>query len=785
MLATVAVAQPIRMDLVDGHTFISPEQQTWTVELPDYDRSDRQVRLSLEARRDVPEFSGSNPFMDVFVNGKRVVGKHLLNKPNTFRMANGMEMTWCGCLGFPTRWRVIHAPDFEAALTNHDSPYSISNEDQPYRFVFDISEFVQPGENTIRISHPQHPLIKEPTTLVILNVKLEIGAPIAPPAKPVAEAPTGSLPRLVASGPRPVAVVVRQSLDGVIDVQADDTHFQVRTRMSLPNGTWHEPGVADLEDTDTVTWQAGVWRVRRQIALRDDHIEVDDTLTNTSDQLAGLMVEHGAVGDAAPDDVFIAGHRAVGEGDAQLEPANPAVFAILGKTAVGIIAEDDVFRAHIESFSDGDRFGIADRRLGLAPGKSVTLEWSIYPVPPRDEQPALPIESIWPDAYWDFVNAVRRNWGSNITIPGPFIFQFNWAKPDHEPIDYAAWMRERGMRIVSSVTPEHPNGDLAHGTGVFDVPQWRDASRRWVRQLESTAPGVDTVAYFHAQISNERDSRSKYPDSRLLAADGTHLQYPGRYGDMPLYLPTLENSYGKALLRAVDVFVQDIGFSGLYWDQVCYSVYRWAYDAPWDGVSVDVDRNTHAVKRKVTNVSLITQPLRLAIIDRLHDAGKYLMGNSQAQTRTMLDRKIVRFEETGGFHHMTKVHFGCPLGLGNNQIETSYLKAYTNAHRTLENGAYYYGHVYRYPVPDWHFTSVLYPMTPVEIHAGYMLGKERIATVTSGIFAFPDGARADVTVIDGNGRRLRENAMVAEHEADSHYEYEIRIPGDHMVVLVR
>jgi hypothetical protein len=786
LLSSFAAAQPITIDVADKTTFTSPQSQTWTVTLPDYDPSDRQVRLSLEARRHVPAFSGSNPFMDVFVNGKQVVAEHLLNKRNSFKMANGMEMTWCGTLGYPSRWRVIHAPDFQAALTNQDSPYSIGPEDEPYRFVFDISKFAQPGENDIRVSHAQHELIVEPTTMVVRQVKVEIGPPIAPPATAIAPPPTGPLPRIVAGGPRPVAMIARQSAGGVIDVQTGGAHFQVRTRMSLPDSAWRE---ADGEpgDANSVTWQAGAWRVERRITVLDDHIEVDDTLTNTSDELAGVMIEHGGVANAPPppEAVYIAGSRAVGERDAEQKPANPAAFAMLGDVGVGVIAEDDVFRVHIESFTDGERFGIADRSLGLAPGDRVTLEWSIYPVLPRAQQPALLIESNWPSMYWDFVNAVRRNWESNLTIDGPFIFEFDWEKPDHEPMDYAAWMRQRGMRIVASDIPRQPDGKIAHGTGILDVPQWRDAARRWVRQLESTAAGIDSLAYFHAQISNERGSREKYSDSRLLDAAGNHLVYPSNRIDIPLYVPTLDNSYGEALLRAVDVFIHDIGFSGLYWDQVCYSVYPWAYGEPWDGVSVQINRRTHAVSRKASSVSLITQPLRLAIIDRLHDAGKYLMGNSQPHTRTMLDRNIVRFAETGGLHHLTKVHFGCPLGLGNYKLENSYQNTYINARRILEHGAVYCGHLYRYPVPDWNFVSVLYPTTPVEIHAGYVLAAERIMTVTSGIFAFPDGACADVYVIDGEGHRLRDSDMVVEHQSDEQYEYEVRIPGDHMVVLVR
>lgn len=90
------------------------------------------------------------------------------------------------------------------------------------------------------------------------------------------------------------------------------------------------------------------------------------------------------------------------------DPPNPSIFASWDDFGVGIVAEADVFRMHSRNFANVEGFGFAEDHRGLTAGKTVILEWSIYPTSSGD--------------HWDFVNAVRRNWDTNFEIPGQFIF---------------------------------------------------------------------------------------------------------------------------------------------------------------------------------------------------------------------------------------------------------------------------------------------------------------------------------------------------------------------------
>lgn len=190
------------------------------------------------------------------------------------------------------------------------------------------------------------------------------------------------------------------------------------------------------------------------------------------------------------------------------------------------------------------------------------------------------------------------------------------------------------------------------------------------------------------------------------------------------------------------------------------------------------------MQKKVTSVPLIMQPLKLDIIRHIRSRGLFLMANAQPHTRTILKQKLVRFVETGTYSHMAKTHLGCPVGLGNHHSEKTHAASAKHVRDMLKYGCIYYGHVYwREPAP-WNFTSVMFPITPVEIREGVVLGKERIHTVRSGRFGWPDGAAAEVYVVDGQGRRVKES-MVKEVREKGKRLYEIRMPGDHFAILVK
>ena len=757
-LLLAVTAQAEVTEVVDHHESVAPKTMAWTVNVPPFS-VEHQVRLVLEARIDWPDLAGSNPWIRVSVNGNLIGRGDLLNKTNAFTLRSGVDLTWF----HSARWRILYSPDFEAAVANAESPYAAAREDEPYRFVWDITRHVKPGANQLRVDHIK--VLQKPTTLVLRGVKIEVGKSIAAPRDDVVEpAPTGPLATIVAATPRPVPISV-DARDGTIKVRAGEHSVTIRTRISLPGGEWRE-----AKSVGDASWEAGPCRVRRQVTVRDDHVQVADTLTNPTDGLIGVMLEHHADLVEPPKKLYVAGRESYSDtGDAR-EAMHPSAFARFAQFALGLVAEDDVFRVHARSFHNPKTFGLSDDRLGLAPGDSVTLEWAIYPLPGPDAD------------YWSFVNAVRRNWGVNYTIPGAFIFGGHLPK-GLTGEQYAKWMHDRGLTYICGGIAKYPHGKYAHGTGITFAPQFLAQERDWSTKMAAADPNLVPIAYFHGQCCTEPDSRAKFADSRLLDVRGEQIDYPYRY-ELPLFVPIEGNSYGKAIWRNVDALINDIGAKGIYWDEMAYSVKRYAHGLPWDGCTVAIDPKTHAVTGKLTSVPLIMESLKLKIVDYIRGKGLFFMANTQPHTRTMMRKKVVRFVETGTFSAMANTHLGCPLGLGNNSIESTHAESARHVRELLLRGGVYYGHYYdRDPAP-WNFTWVMFPITPEQIGPGYVLGTERIHTAVSGRFGFPDGAAAAVHVVNAEGGRV-ESGVVEEVDQAGKRLYEIRMPSDHFAILVR
>lgn len=757
-------AQPVVILAED--TSVSPWTGSFTFTVPPFS-VEHQVRLSLEAHIVAPRLMGSNPWLRIGVNGTWLTAAALLNKLDNFRTVGGTDLTWVR----GDRFRILYSPDFEAAIVDRANPYAVPDGD-PYRFVLDITPYVHPGENTLVLEHLQ--VLAEPDTMALRKVQVEVGRPMARPVAEVAPAPTGPLATFVAQTPRPVPMTVRLDDGGAITLTSGGREFAVTTRMGLPDARWWETP-APQGGTEvprgggaSVAWTAGPWQVERTVTMHDEFVAVADTLTNTSGALQGVIISHSAPVAEAPAQVRLAGKPVTASEARAYSPENPSVHVRWPDCGLAFLADDDVLRVHNIAFYGPGGFGLSDDRLGLEGGQSVTLEWSLYPTPGGD--------------YWDFVNAARRAWDVNYTIPGPFVFG-SGIKPGWEPEEYAEWMRARDVTITCGGIAKYPDGTYAHGTGILFAPQFIADERDWITKMRAAAPETLPLCYFHAQCCTEPGGEEEYADSRLIDSRGEHIGYPYSYR-LPLYLPTLENSYGRALWGYVDAILEDIGAAGIYWDEMSHSVLWYAEQAPWDGVSVAIDPASHRVIRKTTSVPLIMQPLQLAIVDHVRERGCFLMANTQAPTRTMTQEQIVRFVETGSFSAMTDTHLGCPLGLGNHHGDDTPADSASNALGILQQSGLYYGHYYVREPAEWNFYAPMFPFTPVELREGMVIGEDRIATAVSGRFGFPDGAAAEVYVVGGDGLRVVDPDVREIIDGGRHL-YEIRMPGDQFAIIVR
>ena len=750
--------------ILEHNESVAPWSEEFKFAVPPFS-VEHQVRLSLHARIAADRLKGSNHWLKVAANGTYLGEPALLNKPNEFTLVQGLDLLWVKHATF----RVLYSPDFQAAIIDGENPYACPDAD-PYRFVLDITPYVQPGENILRLEHLQ--VLAKPSTMIIRNVQVEVGKPITREDEELEPAPTGPLPTFVPRRPQEVEMEVGLAGGGAISLRVGGREVVVTTRTSLPGGQWLETDAdearSSVDGSAQASWASGSFQIEREVMVRSDHVHVEDTVTNVGDELAGMMIEHHARLDEPPVEVRIAGQKAYTTQMRTHNPANPSMFAQWQDMGLGLVAEDDILRVHNRCLLTEESLGIGDNRLGLEAGNSVTLEWSIYPVPGGD--------------YWDFANAVRRNWGSNFTIPGPFVFGHG-LHSDRSAEAFGKWARDRSLKIICGGIAQYPDRRYAHGTAMTFARDWVSREKNWIQKMQEAAPEVWPVCYFHSFCSTEPDGERKYTDARMINGKGEHVGYPYRYR-LPLYVPTNDNSYGKALWGFVDTILEDIGAAGVYWDEMSHSVLWYVFGAPWDGCSVRFDPNTHEVLGKITSVALATQELRLEIVQHVRDKGKFLMGNTQPATQTMHNEKVVRFVETGTYSAMSNTHLECPLGLGNHHLDKTPGEVVKIIRNLLQHGGTWYGWHYLYEPPEWNFSSVMFPITPVEIREGMVLGEERIHTARSGIFGFADGAPAEVYVVGGDGMRV-EDPDVKEIVEDGRHLYEIRMPGDQFAVVVK
>ena len=78
----------------------------------------------------------------------------------------------------------------------------------------------------------------------------------------------------------------------------------------------------------------------------------------------------------------------------------------------------------------------------------------------------------------------------------------------------------------------------------------------------------------------------------------------------------------------------------------------------------------------------------------------------------------------------------------------------------------------------------IYPTTPLELHEGYVIGKERIVTKVSGRYGWNDDSRHIVRVFNAAGQEIKEHGMQTV-TIDGKTFTEIRLASDWSAVIIR
>ncbi len=700
--------------------------------------------LRLMARLDFAVVAGYTPALRLEVNGQGLAGERLLNKKlrqasrggDVYSMYSGEQLA------------AYYSPDFEAP--NHDGHYGLQDGVIPCLFELDVTDLLKAGVNELAVQHRADDRIKE--VLHAGQAELVFRVPAAA-ERAKAGPPTGPIPTVTPRTSHRTAYTAEVLPDAKIALKFRDTEVMIESQFSTPAPGW-------------ATGSNDYFRHSRRVEERGEGVVVYDTFTNLTSENLGIMHRHQAKLGADLKRLWIAGLEQGDQAGQASTPANCTTFGASENWGLGLIASDDVFRVHSTNYGAEGSIGVADNNLVLPPGASYTAEWIAVPVPAPD--------------YYAFINTARRFMDANFVIEGGFVFLRSGELTD-------VWSDEQVKNFLEWKDPEYVcasifanyKGRYAHGTAFQQVEHesFKKSFARWRGMYDATY-----MVYFHCFLDVTDEGVERYADARTLRPDGKQADYGKE--DQRIYLPMSDNLYGAEVRKNVDVILDEIGADGVYWDEHEYSSSQYHYGEPWDRFSGDIDPKTMQVRGLKSSVTLLTEDWRVSLAKYIQSRGP-LIGNGAPYTRAMAELEFPCFVETGSITNCTLSHLYSPIALGDHLTEHSQQDAYATMLAALDYGCVYHWYNDMTVTPTHPtITSQMFPMTPLELHQGYIIGKERIVTKVSGKYGWGDAAQHEVHVYNERGEEVPDFAAPFTTE-DGKTWTEIRIGEDWSAVIVR
>jgi hypothetical protein len=670
--------------------------------------------ISLLARFDTPRLAGYTPGMGLSMNGVPIDASRLVNKTPMMDARGGSRVSMMGN-GLFAVW---YAPDYISA--DGDEIYGLKAA-RTSQYELRVTDLLKPGQNTLEVRNGLSGITYE---LYVDSGNLDFRPMVTSKVKQ--GPPTGIIPICMPAAGGNARIGVETLADGALAVTLGKNKYVIESEYSTPAPAW----VKNSNEFFTVN---------REIEKRDDCIIVKDTYRNLTDDNLPLMHRH-TVSVPGMKKTWLAGLLHEGSSAFSATPENPTSFGGTDDAGVGLCALDDVFRVHVNNFMKTDSLGLADNNLVLKPRTSYVSEWAIVPTSTPD--------------YWDFINTLRRLMGVNFKLDGEFCFIL--FRPDFmgdmSDAQLATYVENRSLKYAmnSRPFPAYKTLDMAMG------PYWRQidhsVEKAGLARWRKSSPGTIFPVYFHCFIDSLAEDAAKYMDDAMLLSDGKQAYYGG-HDSFALFVPTTENNWGREIAKNIDFNLNDIGYDGIYWDEFETSQNTYHYGKPWDGVSADIDPVTMKIAQIKSSIPLISQDFRVRLARKIM-ARIPLIGNGAPCTRTTANLHFPRFTETGTISNCTLTHLYTPIALGDHLTERTELDCYKVMLEALDYGCVYYWYSGYIKVTHPTLTAYMYPITPIEIHEGYIIGKERIITNRSGLYGWGDKSNHEVHVFDDTGREV-------------------------------
>ncbi len=372
--------------LFDKVRLLQGKEKTFTVNIASLPKN-RDAVLTVNARIETAKVAGHTPALMLTVNGIRLAGSRLLNKPARALARSGQVYS----MAAGDRLTTYYSPDFVSPDKN--SHYGLMNGMKACEFQLKVTDLLHVGKNELVVRNQADPRVQR--ELVVANARIDFRSLTLKEQKR-SPAPTGPLPVIEPRTTLTTQYTVESSTGkNLLRITVGGDTFEVRTRFSTPKPKW-------------VTGSNRFFKHERHVKKTPESIIVRDTFTNLTKKNLPLMQRHEVAVGKMLDRVWLAGLMRPARIGSVSEPSNPTTFATTRTAGIGMLAMSDVMRIHVTSYATGDTIGIADNHLALKPGATYTVQWAIIPVSKPD--------------YWRFLNTARRMMDANFTIDGAFCF---------------------------------------------------------------------------------------------------------------------------------------------------------------------------------------------------------------------------------------------------------------------------------------------------------------------------------------------------------------------------
>ena len=618
-----------------------------------------------------------------------------------------------------------------------------------------------------------------------------------PAEQPIAFSPSKAAARLASSAG---SVTVTEAGGAVVEVQGERYYLESAfsyparpamrfNRLGVGAGagaekTWR-PKVRQVDGAtaEVVATGAG-YRVTQRLSLQGDALSIQTTVKNLGKDALGCQVTQllGTPG------LLKAGQWLLGGNDDQEKAdglgSNPTVMTAQERSALGLVAEDEATRNHIVAERRNNTVSMHEPNVGIPGGAEATLEYTLYLLPSPD--------------YFALVNRVRRAWGVNQRLVGPFCFG---APPP-------------GLECAVAALP--PWVEYAWKPGKrLTREQYRAQLQKEIAALRKSHPGITLLAMCECNLvtidkgdvpGGERLPKTgkvcegvygylmSHEQSRLLAAhplaDSMLRSKDGRiyvdtfYPAEPCLDLQVQIEKGNGRFRqAMEQFTwltTEVGFDGIYFDQFApgcnggvHRKDRCSFDR-WDGRTVILAQDG-TIAEKLYDYAVTGTSGRVELIQGLLKRGKFFVANTQPITKATAVAGTMRFMEmesdniapilaATGRPPLCRQELMCqlscaPIALGIRppRYSADPKERARLLHRAvilgLRHGVVYY--LYNkwvdLKVGGYGIISKMFPITPVELGEGFVVGKERILTAVTRGFVTASKPKA-VHVFDPHGR---------------------------------